>query len=158
MTWRGSTTIQSRIFSALFYLLPLVWGFSFGVPLFTKFEIFRGLALVLMPLVAIEQLPFLDLIIFFAVFFLVVRNDRVPHIVRFNAMQAILIGIVLFLIELVWGFVFAPLIGGGFITETIFNVIFLGTLAICIYGVAQSLSGRYAEIPTISEAAYIQVR
>jgi len=44
------------------------------------------------------------------------------------------------------------------LTTTLFNTVFLGTLAAVIYSVAQSVLGRYAEIPTISEAAYSQVR
>ncbi|MGL5878515.1 MAG: Tic20 family protein, partial [Xenococcaceae cyanobacterium] len=35
---------------------------------------------------------------------------------------------------------------------------FLGTLAASFYSIVQSILGRYAEIPTLSDAAYSQVR
>ncbi|MGL4500248.1 MAG: Tic20 family protein, partial [Planktothrix sp.] len=40
----------------------------------------------------------------------------------------------------------------------LYNMIFLGLLAVFFYSVIQSLSGKYAEIPTISDAVYMQVR
>jgi len=34
----------------------------------------------------------------------------------------------------------------------------LGTVAAVLYSIVQSALGRYAEIPTLSEAVYMQVR
>ena len=71
-------------------------------------------------------------------------------------MQAILIDILLILVSLVANFLL-PGLGGGLLVETLFNLIFLASLAACLYGMIQSGLGKYAEIPTISEAAYSQV-
>jgi hypothetical protein len=72
-------------------------------------------------------------------------------------MQAILIDIILVLCGLI-----LPILVGGihvpFVTETINNMVFLGVVASFIYAVAQSLLGRYAEIPPLSDAVYMQVR
>ena len=73
-------------------------------------------------------------------------------------MQAILIGIVLSLCGLILSFVLAPAIGSGFIMDTLMNTIFLGVVVAFIYSVVQSALGRYAEIPTISDAVHMQVR
>lgn len=163
MTWRGTTTVADRIFASLPYLLPLIDGLAFGKFLFLQFPVLAVLFLPLQPVLIIYGI--LDssffglggLIIFFALYFLVVRNERIAHFIRFNTMQAILIDIVLVLCRLI-----VPILAQGiqisFIVETIFNVIFLGVLAAVIYSVAQSLLGRYAEIPTISEAVHMQVR
>jgi uncharacterized membrane protein len=102
-------------------------------------------------------IPFADLVIFFLLFLLVIRNERIIHFIRFNAMQALLLDILLFLCSLVQMYLLRPL-GTNLITETLINIVFLGTLAACGYSVVQSLLGRYAEIPTLSEAAYAQVR
>ena len=40
----------------------------------------------------------------------------------------------------------------------IVNFAFLGALAACFYSIIQTVLGRYAEIPTISEAASSQIR
>ncbi|MGA7936536.1 MAG: Tic20 family protein [Kovacikia sp.] len=167
MTWRGSTSPTDRIFASLVYLLPLmdalvlcfnqVGSGSFLSP------IFNAIVKPLFPLISIYYFSlggFMPLIVFFALFMLVVRNEGIAHFIRFNTMQAILMGIVLSLLGIVWGFVLAPIpgIGGGLIAQTLFNTIFLGTLVAVGYSVIQSALGRYAEIPTLSDAAYTQVR
>ncbi|TRU14466.1 MAG: hypothetical protein EWV60_02595 [Microcystis sp. Msp_OC_L_20101000_S702] len=159
MTWRGSTDTKDRIFAALVYLLPLYSAFAFGDSIFQQIP-FLGAALV----IVLTPLAFLysslgsfgSLIIFFVLFLAVVRNPRISHFIRFNTMQAILIDILVSLLGLVLGFV-ARGLGANFVLETLFNVVFLGAFAACVYSIIQSFIGKYADIPTISEAAYSQV-
>lgn len=158
MTWRGDTTIRDRIFAVLPYLLPLYYGQQFGAFLFRQFPILRYTQLPLLPLeIVFSVIPFGlgGLVVFFALYLLVVRNSNIPHFIRFNAMQAILLDIIVILC----GIILSVLAGGlqGFIIETIYNMLFLGILAAVIYSVVQSLRGHYAEIPTISDAVYMQV-
>ncbi|NCR98362.1 MAG: hypothetical protein GPJ32_11075 [Microcystis aeruginosa L311-01] len=159
MTWRGSTDTKDRIFAALVYLLPLYSAFAFGDSIFQQIP-FLGAALV----IVLTPLAFLysslgsfgSLIIFFVLFLAVVRNPRISHFIRFNTMQAILIDILVSLLRLVLDFV-ARGLGANFVLETLFNVVFLGAFAACVYSIIQSVIGKYADIPTISEAAYSQV-
>jgi uncharacterized membrane protein len=156
MTWRGSTTVPDRIFASLPYLLPLIDGLVFGRFLFTQFPVLQLLLIPLAPLMQIYRLPLASLIIFFALYLGVVRNENISHFIRFNAMQAILLDIVLMLCRLV-----LPIFDGlqvAFIAETLYNMVFLGALAAFVYAVVQSLLGRYAEIPPLSDAVYMQVR
>ncbi len=157
MTWRGSVTVSDRIFACLPYLLPLVQSLAFGSFFFTQFPVTRVLLIPLSPLIGIYQLPFASLIIFFALFLLVVRNEKISHFIRFNTMQAILLNIVLFLCSILLE-VLVSIPGAGFALETIANTIFIGIIAAVVYSVAQSLFGRYAEIPAISDAVHMQVR
>ncbi|MGK7921934.1 MAG: Tic20 family protein [Trichodesmium sp.] len=157
MNWRGSTTTQDRIFACLPYLLPLVDGLVYGRYLFLQFPPLQIIFIPLAPLLQIYQsIPFLGLIVFFGLYLLVVRNDNISHFIRFNTMQAILLDIILILCGLILSILGRSL--GGFIVETLSNMIFLGILASFIYTVVQSAMGRYAEIPTISDAVYMQVR
>ncbi len=157
MNWRGSTTVQDRIFACLPYLLPLLDGLVYGRYLFQQFPPLQLILIPLAPLLQIYRgIPFLGLIVFFALFLLVVRNNNISHFIRFNTMQAILLDIVLILCGLILSILGGTL--GGFILETLSNMIFLGILASFIYTVVQSAMGRYAEIPTISDAVYMQVR
>ncbi|ARI80459.1 hypothetical protein IQ224_14465 [Microcystis sp. LEGE 00066] len=159
MTWRGSTDTKDRIFAALVYLLPLYSAFAFGDSIFQQIP-FLGAALV----IVLTPLAFLysslgtfgSLIIFFVLFLAVVRNPRISHFIRFNTMQAILIDILVSLLGLVLKF-FDERLGANFVLETLFNVVFLGAFAACVYSIIQSVIGKYADIPTISEAAYSQV-
>ena len=156
MTWRGSATAKDRVFACLPYLLPLVSVLPFGAYLFGQFPVLTLIFLPLLPLEAIYNKPFVSLIIFFALFLGVVRNEKISHFIRFNTMQALLIDIALFLCSMALR-ILAPAVGPGLVGQTLFNVVFLGTLAACVYSVVQSVIGRYAEIPGISEAVYSQV-
>jgi hypothetical protein len=159
MTWRGSPTVTDRIFASLPYLLPLFSVYPFGIFVFQQFpDLARILSLLLTPVAFIYSLvPFADLVIFFLLFLLVVRNERIQHFIRFNTMQAILLDILVFLCGLIFRYMLSPL-GSNLVTQTLIVMVFLATLATCVYSVVQSLQGRYAEIPTLSEAAYAQVR
>ena len=158
MTWRGSTDTKDRIFAALVYLLPLYSAFAFGIFIFQQIPFLgAALAIVLTPLAFLYSSlgSFGSLIIFFVLFFAVVRNPRISHFIRFNTMQAILIDILVSLLRLVLDFVARG--GANLVVETLFNVVFLGAFAACVYSIIQSVIGKYADIPTISEAAYSQV-
>ncbi len=157
MTWRGSTTVPDRIFASLPYLLPLVDGLMFGKFLFQQFPVLQLLLIPLAPLMQIYSLPFASLIIFFALYLGVVRNENISHFIRFNAMQAILLDIVLMLCGLVLP-IFSKAFQVAFIAETLYNMVFLGAFAAFVYAVVQSALGRYAEIPPLSDAVYMQVR
>jgi uncharacterized membrane protein len=158
MTWRGTTTVKDRIFACLPYLLPLVEGIGFGRFLFAQFPALQVILIPLSPVLAIySTIPFAGLIIFFALFMLVVRNEKINHFIRFNTMQAILLDIVLILCSLLIS-VLNPIPGANFAIETLTNTIFIGLLASVIYSAIQTIMGRYAEIPAISNAVYMQVR
>ena len=164
MTWRGSISPTDRIFACLVYLLPLldVIGLVYGAIGSGSFlsPILRAIAIPLAPLLSIYYGfgGFMSLIIFFALFLLVVRNESIVHFIRFNAMQSILFGIVLSLVSILWRYVLAPILQEPLLVQTLFNTIFLGVIVAVGYSVVQSALGRYAEIPTISDAAYTQVR
>lgn len=159
MSWRGSTTVKERIFACLPYLLPLIEGLMFGRFLFQQVPAIGLLFAPLAPVVLLyASIPFAGLIVFFALFLLVVRNESIAHFIRFNTMQAILIDIVLVLCSLALQFIVIPLPGTGFAVEILSNTIFLGLIAAVGYAVVQSAIGRYAEIPAISDAVHMQIR
>lgn len=162
MTWRGSTTVSDRIFACLAYILPLldVIGLVGGILQATDSFLSPLVAIVATPLAPLLAFytGFIPLIVFFALYLLVVRNERIGHFIRFNTMQAILFGILLSLVGIIWQYVLAPIFGLGLLTQTLFNAVFLGTIAAVGYSLIQTALGRYAEIPTISDAVYMQVR
>jgi uncharacterized membrane protein len=86
----------------------------------------------------------------------VIRNPKVPYPIRFNVLQAMLITIVLVLVQLSFQIVLSNL-AGGFLLRTLANTVFLGALLLVLYGIVESLRGREAEIPTVSEAVRMQL-
>jgi uncharacterized membrane protein len=161
MAWRGSTTVPDRIFASLPYLLPLIEGLlQFGQYLI-QFPAVQLIFLPLMPVIVLYRSlgSWGGLIIFFVLFLAVVRNERINHFIRFNTMQALLLDIVLILFSMGFEILLsAPGMGASLIGKTLVNIVFLGIVAACGYSIVQTILGRYAEIPTLSEAVYAQVR
>ena len=161
MVWRGATDVKDRFFSAIVYLIPLHYALlSFGILLKLQLPAISPLldfiALICTPVDIIYRLiPFGlgGIVIFFVLFLAVVRNNTIKHFIRFNTLQAILLDIALFLLAII-----SPIIAIGFISQIFSTVVFLGTLMACSYCIVKSIMGRYAEIPTISDAVYAQIR
>ncbi len=149
--------IWQRLLAALAYLLPWSDALPFGRSLFGVFPALQWLSLPALPLVVLQQaVPFGGFVIFLVLFLAVVRNSRVPYLIRFNVLQAILIDILLILVSLVFSVLLAPL-GGGFALRTLSNTVFLAALLLVAFGVVQSLRGQEADVPTLSEAVRMQL-
>jgi uncharacterized membrane protein len=149
--------IWQRLLAALAYLLPWSDAVGFGSSLMRQFPLLNWLELPALPLQRLEQeVPFGGLVIFLLLFALVIRNPKVPYPIRFNVLQAMLITIVLVLVQLSFQIVLSNL-AGGFLLRTLANTVFLGALLLVLYGIVESLRGREAEIPTVSEAVRMQL-
>ena len=100
MTWRSTDSISDKLLGSLPYLMALLDALSVGgalEKLVTNFPVLTPVANVLLLLVYPVQrlysvIPFGSLVIFFALFFLVVRNSNISHFIRFNTLLSILIG------------------------------------------------------------------
>jgi hypothetical protein len=163
MTWRGSATVQDRIFGSLIYALPLGDAVLYGGSILGQFglsSIFSFLA----PLAALNS-GLGGLILFFALFILVINNTNIAHFIRFNVFQALLLLIATTLYSLVFGVLFRMLNQvpdlSSFVTllkQTLDNTVFLAVTAACFYSVFKSVTGKYADIPKLSDVVYQQVR
>jgi len=161
MVWRGTATPLDRFWACLVYLLPLTSALSLGQ---SFFEAVPGLIPLFMPLFRLTGFlnqfgGFTNVILFLVLFFLVVRNPRIAHFVRFNAMQALLVDIARYIAVLILGLL-ASLLGGlglDLMLQALITTLFLGILAITGYAWFQNARGQYPEVPVISDAAYAQV-
>ena len=146
-----------RLLALLTYLLPWSDGLPFGRSLTSLFPVLQWLSLPALPLVMVEQaIPFGGFILFLVLFLGIVRNPRVPYFIRFNALQAILLDIILIVLSLAFNLLLAPL-GGNFAVRTLANTIFLGMLVLVLFGIIQCLRGKEADIPSLSEAVRMQL-
>lgn len=149
--------IWQRLLAALAYLLPWADAVGFGQGVLSLAEPLQLLVLPALPLLTLERVvPFGGLVVFLALFLLVVRNPQVPYLIRFNVLQAILIDIVLVLLSLAFQVLLSPL-GGGFAVRTLESTVFLAALLLVVFAVVQSLRGVEADIPTVSEAVRMQL-
>ncbi|MGB3238357.1 MAG: Tic20 family protein [Geitlerinemataceae cyanobacterium] len=157
MNQPDSHSATDRLFSSLVYLLPLFDGMSFGAFIFQQFHLESVAAVLFVIYRSLPLQPFTNLILFFVFLFAIVRNPKVPHFIRFNTMQALLLDIVLLLCGLILDILSTGL-QGQLLLETLYNTIFFGLIAAIGYSVFQSIRGRYAEIPILSDAVAMQVR
>lgn len=158
MAWRGGSTVQDRLLSCLPYLLPFI-----EVQNFAQLPLLRSLYIPFIPLIQLYYgIPFASLIIFFVLYLLVVRNEKIQHFIRFHTLQALLLSIFAYLCQAV-----LELIGivqrGASIPEPLFQsvmftLIFLAVVGASIYSIVQAVRGLYTEIPLISQAAYTGTR
>ena len=157
MSWQTQTPAD-RFFGSITYLLPIVEVYSFGRFVFEQFPIVKELYQPLSPLMwLIYVLPFGSFALFLGLYLGVVNNRSVSRFIRFNVLQAILIGILISLCSLVLQYLLLPILGGSIITQVLMNIIFLGTIGASVYGIVMSALGKYAEFAQLSEAAHIQI-
>lgn len=166
MTWRSTDTVSDKILGSLPYLLPLFDAVIVGNALFKLIANFPVLAplgdfllLLITPVMLVYQIvPFGlgSLAVFFALFLLVVRNPNISHFIRFNTLQAILIGFIISIGSLLLSLLNLP--GLNLVIDTFYNVLLFGGVAAVGYSIVQCVMGRYPEIPTISEAVHMQIR
>lgn len=117
------------------------------------------------PLAPLAQIyytvPFASLVLFFAIYLgLVQQTDRWSRFVRFNAMQAILLDILLIVPSVLESVFKAPSSGAGLqIYISLYNMVWLFCLASFVAGVFGTLVlGKTVRLPLVAEAADQQVR
>ncbi len=149
--------IWQRLLALLTYLLPWSDALPFGRALFAVFPWLTLLQLPALPLVFLQQaVPFGSFVLFLVLYLAVVRNPQVPQYLRFNALQAILLDILLVVVSLGFNVLLSPL-GDSIVLRTLNNTVFIGSLAVLLYAVLQSLQGKEVDLPTISEAVRMQL-
>jgi uncharacterized membrane protein len=150
---------SQRLGAAAFYLIPLIESLDFASFIFRDLPALQYLFLPLVPLIQVyEAIPLGRLLVFFGIFFGIVRSDRFSDFIRFNAMQALLVSIIVSISGFVLSLL-APSFGAiPLLVETLVNTLFFGVVAAAGYSMVQSIRGERAEIPAISEAADLQSR
>jgi len=140
-------TVPSLVLGQVPYLEYLFYPFAFADAIFR---------------VSIIDFISVGLVAWVATYAGVVRNYRLPDILRFNAAQALVLDIAIFLVTALLE-IFGLTLGGiggvfGFVTQLVFSSLFLGTTAAVAYSIFENLRGGWPNLPVISEAARSQVR
>lgn len=173
MAWRGKTTIADRIWAALPYIMPIAAVSIYGAA-FT--QLLPVAEILLLPISIIAVLyytvmgplgPYGGLLIFFGLYLFVVRNPKISHFIRYNTMQAMMIGIAVSLVTAVFNIfqltaqltqVSATLDPLTIATLGLFAAVFLFSMVASVYSLFFVVQGKYAEIKWISDAAYAQTQ
>ncbi|KAL4419302.1 hypothetical protein ABPG77_001634 [Micractinium sp. CCAP 211/92] len=152
--------IPDRVVAALPFMIPLFDGLRYGKFFLVQFPQVAQLLLPLDPLIRLYySFPLAGLILFFAVYLGIINNGNFSRYVRYHAMQAILLDIILILPGLIESIFRPPMGGPGLqLYITLQNTIFLFLFACVAYGVGSCIVGQTARLPLVSDAADAQVR
>jgi len=98
----ASPSASDRALAAVPYLLPLLDAFPFGIAVFIQFPFLARLFGPLAPLQLLWlSVPFAPFVAFLAVYAGIVNNRSLPRFVRFSAMQAVMLDILLIIPQIV---------------------------------------------------------
>ncbi|XP_020595754.1 protein TIC 20-II, chloroplastic [Phalaenopsis equestris] len=155
MSYRATVPASERLLAGLSYSLPFLNSLHYGRFLFARFPSL-GIALEpLLPLIgAYRSLPYASFVAFFALYLGVVRNPAFGRYVRFNAMQAVVLDVLLALPALLQRIFGVPARGVGFrLLEVCYNVIFVVTAGCFLYGLVSCVLGKTPYLPLVASAA-----
>lgn len=107
-----------------------------------------------------STLTICSLIAFFAVYLGIINSANFNRYVRFNAMQAVLLDIILILPGLIESVLRVRPMGGPGLQLYItgYNTIFIFIFACVLYGVGNCMAGTNGRLPLVADAADAQIR
>ena len=147
-----------RILSCLPFMIPVMGTIAFTHSAYEMMPIFKhAMTFFAPPMQLFYGNQFIPFVTFFALFLLVVRNEKMPYFVRYCTMQAILLDICCMLGGLIMQympiFVMVSVLG-----EWMELCIFVNSFFALGYSIFNALQGLIPEAPLISEAVYAQVQ
>lgn len=155
----SSPPATDRLISVTAYVLPFFNSLQYGRYLLSQYP---NVALLFDPIVPFlslyRSIPYASFVAFFALYLGLVRNPNFSHYVRFNAMQAVTLDVLLVL-PLLLQRIFSPGRAGlGFrVMVWAHNAIFLFAVLCFVYSVASCVLGRTPYLPFVADAASRQI-
>ncbi|WOG83031.1 hypothetical protein DCAR_0102205 [Daucus carota subsp. sativus] len=152
----SSTPVPDRLISAAAYFFPLFNGLQYGSFLFQQYP--RILGPILGPILpffnAYRSIPYASYVAFLALYVGVVRNEGFSRYVRFNAMQAVVLDVLL-VVPLLIQRIFSPGRSGiGFnLTVIGYNFLFCFVVTCFVYSLVHSVLGKTPYLPFVADAA-----
>ncbi|KAK2973365.1 hypothetical protein RJ640_016787 [Escallonia rubra] len=150
------TPVTDRLISAAAYFLPFFNGLQYGRFLLAQYPRILGPALEpILPLLSLyRSLPYASFVAFFALYLGVVRNPSLSRYVRFNAMQALVLDVLLVVPLLVQRILDPGRAGVGFKLMVMgHNAIFVFLVMCFVYSLVYSILGKTPYLPFVADAA-----
>ncbi|KAL2330160.1 hypothetical protein Fmac_017741 [Flemingia macrophylla] len=152
----GSPAATERLISIAAYSLPLVNSLQHGRYLLAQFPKLGLILEPILPFLAIyRSIPYSSFVAFFALYLGVVRNPSFPRYVRFNAMQAVTLDVLL-VIPILFHRIFSTASVGPIVVFSS-NALFLFSLLCFLYAVFSCVLGRTPYFPFLADAANRQI-
>ncbi|CAL0328064.1 unnamed protein product [Lupinus luteus] len=155
----SSPPSTERLISVVAYCLPFMNSLQYSRFLLSQYP---KLSLLLEPVIPFlslyRSIPYASFVAFFALYLGLVRNPNINRYVRFNAMQAVTLDVLLVLPVLMQR-IFAPgRVGLGFkVMVWSHNFIFLFAVFCFLYSAVSCVLGRTPYLPFVADAASRQI-
>ncbi|KAG1680320.1 hypothetical protein FOA52_015410 [Chlamydomonas sp. UWO 241] len=153
--------VGDRVVATLPYLLPLLDAIPYGKFMLMQYPFVARALSPLAPLAMVyNSFPLFPFIVFLGVYTGIVNNQSLSRFVRYNALQAVLLDILLIIPQLILNDIIKPpnndvgmqlYIGAE-------NTIFLFVFISVAYGMGSTMVGATARLPLVAEAADSQIR
>ena len=163
MTRRSLSNNTDRFFSVLIYLFAIYDTLFFSIFAIDKLPIIIQKIIIIpaTPIIFIYGIlgnfigRFAPFLVFMILFLAIVQNKKIHHFLRFNTLQTIIFGILLFLLGLIFSWLLMPIFGqDNILIQTLFNAIFISGLGACWYSMFRAAQGIYPQLPIISKEVY----
>ncbi|KAI3459126.1 hypothetical protein Pfo_015789 [Paulownia fortunei] len=149
------TPAIDRLISAASYFLPFFNGLQYGRFLFTKYPILATPFEPLLPLLSLyHSIPYASFVTFFGLYLGVVRNPSLSRYARFNALQALVLDVLLVVPVLLQRIITPGRSGIALkLTAWAYSGLFMFVVACFVYGLVSSIVGKTPYLPFVAEAA-----
>ena len=150
-------SLGAKLLGVLLYMIPWADCLQFGNHLYIKYPLIQIIQVPAIPIFLIERsLPFGNLLLFLAIFFGLVRNNKMSYFLRFNALQSLLINIGIIIISFIYQIIFSPFLD-SLIIRTFSTTLLLSLFSMIIYCVWACTQGKEPDLPIISQATKMQL-
>ena len=150
-------SLGARILGILLYMIPWSDSLIFGNHLFIKYPFIQIIQIPAIPIILIERsIPFGSLLLFFAIFIGLVRNNQISFFLRFNALQSLLLNIGIIIISFIFEIVFSPFLN-SLIIRTISSTLLISLFSVIVYCVWSCAKGSEPDLPGVSQATKMQL-
>lgn len=149
------TPATDRLISAASYFIPFFNGLQYGRFLFAKYPVLAAPFEPLIPLLSLyHSVPYASFVTFFGLYLGVVRNPSFSRYARFNALQALVLDVLLVLPVLLQRIISPGRTGIGLkLTAWAYSGLFMFVVACFVYGLVSSVLGKTPYLPIVAQAA-----
>ncbi|KAL0317569.1 UNVERIFIED_CONTAM: protein -II, chloroplastic [Sesamum angustifolium] len=149
------TPAADRLISAAAYFLPLFNGLQYGRFLFTKYPVLATPFEPLLPLLSLyHSVPYASFVTFFGFYLGIVRNPSLSRYARFNALQALVLDVLLVVPVLLQRIITPGRSGIALkLTAWAYSGLFVFVVGCFVYGLVASVLGKTPYLPLVAEAA-----
>ena len=150
-------SLGGKLLGVLMYMIPWADCLTFGNHLYIKYPFTQIIQIPAIPIIIVERsLPFGNLLLFLAIFFGLVKNNKVSYFLRFNALQSLLINIGIIIISFIFQIFFSPF-ENSLIIRTFSSTLLISIFSMITYCVWCCTQGNEPNLPGISEATKMQL-